>query len=129
MFPITIFYSFLNGGIYINEIIFSLFFLLVNILVLFVYVSLKLKKQTNIFKHYFGWGDLLFLIAIIPLFSTQNYILFFISGMLLSMLFHLTLNRFQKHLNIPLAGYLSLYLSALLVFAYFNPSLLKSNLL
>lgn len=91
-------------------LILNTFFLASVMLSLFVYVSLRRKKITNIFKDDFGLGDVLFFAAIIPLFANQNYVLFFITGMLLSGCIHLVLFRKKDNPKIPLAGYLSLYL-------------------
>jgi hypothetical protein len=111
--------------------LYSLLFLAVNISVLFVYVSIKNKRITNIFETHLGLGDVFFFIAIIPLFSVRNFILFFITGMLVSMVLHLAFNTFQKHLTIPLAGYLSLFLISILTYSFIssNYSFLKIDLL
>ncbi|MGV6862289.1 MAG: prepilin peptidase [Putridiphycobacter sp.] len=108
---------------------FSLAFIGLNLLILVIYLSIKNKAFVNIFKSYLGIGDVLFFIAIAPLFSFRNYILFFISGMILSMILHLILGKFQKHDNVPLAGYLSMYVLILIGINYFNPNFLKVNLL
>jgi len=56
-----------------------------------------------------GIGDIVFFIAIIPLFFSTTYILFFITGMLFSIACHFIFNK-RKELHVPLAGYLSIYL-------------------
>jgi hypothetical protein len=94
-------------------LVFNLFFLTTVVATLFLYLSFKRGKLTNIFKTDLGWGDVLFLIAIIPLFMDRNSILFFISGMLISGIFHLLIARKIESPKIPLAGYLALYLIGL----------------
>jgi hypothetical protein len=47
------------------------------------------------------------------LFMDRNFILFFITGMLFSGLFHLLLVSAKKQAKIPLAGYLALYIIGL----------------
>ncbi len=91
----------------------NLLFLSIVIGCLFLYVSLKRKRLTNIFKQDFGLGDVLFLIAITPLFAERNFILFFISGMLISGIIHGMVSLKNENKQIPLAGYLALYLIAL----------------
>lgn len=88
----------------------NLVFVFVVIAFLMLYVSVKRGKPTNIFKVDFGLGDLLFLIAITPLFIGLNYILFFISGMFLSGIIHWILSFSKENSRIPLAGYLAVYL-------------------
>jgi hypothetical protein len=76
---------------------------------LIAYVSVKSRAITNIFVHHFGIGDLLFLVAVAPLFAADNFVLFFISGMMFSGLVHFfTGNRITAK-TIPLAGYLAIY--------------------
>ncbi|MEO9531926.1 MAG: hypothetical protein ABJG68_15760 [Crocinitomicaceae bacterium] len=82
---------------------------------LMVYVSLKSGKGVNIFKEHFGLGDLVFYIAITPLFGSRNFILFFISGLILSAVAHLIVILVKKDSPIPLAGYLSIYLIGILL--------------
>jgi len=111
--------------------VYALLFLIVNISVLFLYTSVKNKRIINIFQSHLGLGDVLFFIAIIPLFSVRNFILFFITGMIVSMILHLLFNTFQKQLTIPLAGYLSLFLISILSYSFIssNYSFLKTDLL
>jgi Flp pilus assembly protein protease CpaA len=112
------------------NIFMNLTFLTVVLGTLFVYISIKRKHLTNILKEDLGIGDILFFIAITPLFLDRNYILFFITGMLLSGLIHLSLIPLKVNPKIPLAGYLSLYLMVLLVLDQFsNWELFSSNIL
>lgn len=87
----------------------NLIFVTIVMLVLFFYVSLRERKFTNIFENHFGFGDVLFFIAISPLFGITNFILFFISGMILSGIVHLIFSKNSTKQTIPLAGYLALY--------------------
>jgi len=94
----------------------NLIFVIVVMSVLFLYVSIREKKLTNIFENHFGIGDVLFFIAVSPLFSTTNFVLFFISGMILSGIFHLAISQMGHYVaksttekTIPLAGYLAVY--------------------
>jgi hypothetical protein len=113
------------------DLIKSLSFLTVTLVVLFLYLSAKNKGFVPLFKQYLGLGDVLFFIAVLPLFSFRNFILFFITGMLASMLFHVLLSSFQTKKTIPLAGYLSIYLIGLITYAFVNtnPSFFKMDIL
>ena len=95
----------------------------------FVMHSIIKKRPLKDFYKYFGVGDMVFLVAIIPLFSYLNYGLFVISGILLSILFHFAFYVIHKNPQIPLVGYLSIYLSGLLNYSFVNPSFLKMDIL
>lgn len=93
----------------------TLLFIGINFITITVYFSIKKSKIQNPFKQYIGIGDLLFLIAVIPLFSFRNYVLFFISGMIVSLLLYVIFQNKSSQKTIPLAGYLSLYIIGLMV--------------
>lgn len=94
-------------------------FFLITLSILTIYMSLKSKKFLNPFQHYFGLGDLLFYIAITPLFLLQNYILFFILSMLFAVLLQLSLKRILKKQTVPLAGFTALFLCMIILKDYF----------
>lgn len=118
--PLALFVVALSRFIYLKqnfkELLMTLGFLFLVLLGLFIYFSIKSKKIINPINSAIGLGDLIFFIAIIPLFYSTTYILFFITGMLFSAVCHLLFNK-RKELHVPLAGYLSLYL---LVFILLN---------
>lgn len=91
-------------------------FILVNILCVTVYFSIKHKQIINPIDSKIGLGDIVFFIIIAPLFHLKSYILFFITGLLFSLLVYAVVIRFrEKQKTIPLAGYLSLYLGMILL--------------
>lgn len=96
-----------------QEIIQSFIFLIIIISCLQIYFSIKEKKWIHLFKTHLGIGDVLFFIAVIPLFSNVSYILFFITGMFVSGITHLIISRLNKKETVPLAGYLAIYLMLL----------------
>lgn len=106
----------------LNQIIYSVVFLFLNFLCLKLYFKLKkvaLPKDLS-----FGGlaiGDVVFLIVIIPLFDFYNYLIFFVSGMLFSLILHFSVKLFKKEENqtVPLAGYLALYLLIIIVITSF----------
>ena len=88
----------------------NLLFILVLIGCLYSYLSIKHKKFIHFFKEYFGLGDLLFLVAITPLFTERNFVLFVITGTLLTLLVESVLIHYRKEKTNPFAGYLAKYL-------------------
>lgn len=83
-------------------------FLLFLLLGLTLYLSVKEQRLVNITKGYFATGDILFLIAIIPLFSFNWFVLFFTVGTLLTLVFHLIASMIKTQKTIPYAGYLAI---------------------
>lgn len=81
-----------------------------------VYVSIRKKELTAIWKGFFSWGDILFILAVTPLFETIQYIYFFTFGTILTLVIHLSFSRGERRKTIPYAGYLSLVSVAYLVF-------------
>ncbi len=91
---------------------------LISVIFLFMvfYMSIKTKRLVNPFRNYFGLGDLLFFIAVAPLFFLSAYLMFFIGSMVFTIICYYAFKRFIHKNSIPLAGFASLLL--LLVFAY-----------
>lgn len=96
----------------------TLSFLVITILGLYLYLVLKHRKLINPFLSV-GKGDFLFFIAVIPYFSTPNYILYFITGMLFSIFSFLIIKITAKTNLVPLAGLLALYMIILKGIFYF----------
>ncbi len=88
----------------------NVLFFSITIALLTLYMSLKNKTFLNPFQNYFGLGDLLFYIAITPLFLLYNYVLFFITSLLFAIVMQFVLRKWIKKDSVPLAG-----LSALLL--------------
>lgn len=78
-------------------------------------MGLKNKKLLNPFQNYFGLGDLLFYVAIAPLFLLQNYILFFILSMVFAIVLQVGLKKISTHDTVPLAGFSALFLGMLII--------------
>jgi len=97
----------------------NVFFVLLQVLLLSGYISLKMGRLTNIFKGYLGLGDLLFLVSISFCFSFLNYVLFYLASLMLVILLTL-LFRKAKEQKIPLAGYQALLLILLLTVGHFT---------
>lgn len=78
-------------------------------------MSLKTREFLNPFQNYFGLGDLLFYVAIAPLFLLQNYILFFIFSMVFAIGLQLGLKKIIQENTVPLAGFSALLLFILII--------------
>jgi hypothetical protein len=102
----------------VYELLFTTVFLMLVMLGLFVYTTVKTKKLSNPINDSIGIGDIVFFIAVIPLFFSSTYIIFFSTGMLFSIICHLLFTK-NKESHVPLAGYLSLYLMLLFVVDFF----------
>lgn len=110
--------SFLNSA---NELIhFALFnagFIVVQLLVLTAYMSIKNKEFSNIINSYLGLGDILFFIVICVAFSPVNFIVFYITGLLLTLLVFVAYNLLRKknEKEIPLAGAMAVLMISLIL--------------
>jgi hypothetical protein len=96
-------------------VLFNTGFFLITLSILTLYMSLKSKRFLNPFQHYFGLGDLLFYVAITPLFLLKNYIFFFILSLLFAIVLQFGLKKFIKEETVPLAGFSALFLFIILL--------------
>ena len=87
---------------------FSLLFLGTLMLSLTLYLTIKTGKLVNITNGFFSWGDVLFLLAIIPVFDVSMFILFFTFGTLLTLILHVLAHVIKVQKTIPYAGYMAL---------------------
>lgn len=97
----------------------NLIFVVVNIVFLLGYYSLKKRKIFNPIDTEIGLGDIIFFLAITPLFELKSYISFFIISLLVSLIIHSISTVFSKSKTIPLAGYMSIFLGVYLISNYF----------
>ena len=99
-----------------SQTLLILAFITINIGALIGYFSIKEKRFVNPIDTKIGLGDIVFFLAIVPLFLIHQYILFFISGLLFSLVLTLLTQYITKKTKpMPLAGYLSLYLGSIFV--------------
>lgn len=113
--PMVLFLVALTINIYsrqlnVYDIFYNCCFILINIIGLVLYFSIKNNKLVNPIDTHIGFGDILFFISITPLFQLKRFVLFFIIGLLFSLLSYGILLLFKKVRTIPLAGYLALFL-------------------
>ncbi|MEO1032267.1 MAG: prepilin peptidase, partial [Bacteroidota bacterium] len=102
--------NYLDFKLNFAHMLYNVLFIAINVLGLFLYFSIKEKRLYNPIDTMLGLGDILFFLAIAPLFSLQTFIVFFISGLIFSLVIHLISNLFKRIETIPLAGYLSVFL-------------------
>lgn len=114
MFVLSIYTIQLRPLLVKNIVLNSAFFMLI-LSILVVYMSLKNKKFLNPFTHYFGIGDLLFYLAVTPLFMLPNFILFFILSMFFALTLQLAFKKVIKENTVPLAGFAALFLFIVLI--------------
>jgi len=125
-----------------TELLFNTFynisFLLIQLLLITLYFSLKNRKIILITQNYLGTGDILFLLCLAFFFSPINYIVFYFTSLFLilaGVLVYLIVKR-NFNLKLPLAGLQSLLLLALILlnivcnnwFNYQNDHLIISQL-
>ncbi len=102
------------------ETVKNLLFIIVIMFFLTIYISLKHRSFQNITKSYFGWGDILFLLAITPAFSNHVFMLFFIGCTILVLILSLILMKLIPAFKvIPYAGLFALILNGFLLFSTF----------
>lgn len=99
---------------------FNFVFLVVQILAVSLYFSIKNRVWVNITKSYLGIGDILFFVAICPLFSPVHFCFFFIGTLILTLIMALIYQLTIKKLKtIPLAGAMSICLISYYLGLYF----------
>jgi hypothetical protein len=82
---------------------------------LWIYIRFRFGKESTFFS-YFGLGDLLFLFALTTYFSFPVFIYVFTFGTCFSLLIHFLVNAIKKQETVPYAGYLSVFVLAILLF-------------
>ncbi|RYG54874.1 MAG: hypothetical protein EOO01_00215 [Chitinophagaceae bacterium] len=96
--------------LYTPVVLYNIAFFILLLGILTVYMSVRNRRFLNPFQNYFGLGDLLFFIAVSPLFFLQNYIIYIILSMVFALVLHLVFRKAVKSDMIPLAGFSSLLL-------------------
>jgi len=124
LFPVLAALSFIVGieALPITEILvyigFNLTFVALNIAILYGYLFLRYKVTiSEAFASYIGIGDLLFWVALVPLFSTINFIYLYLFSIVVSVVVILIVRIFpvsRKDVTVPLAGLQALFYSAIL---------------
>jgi hypothetical protein len=106
----------------VNDIFFAslinISFIIIQLLLVSTYFSIKNKQFVNILTGLLGLGDVLFLIAVASYLSVLNFIFFYIASLILSLLFWIVWKKLvhpsEKH--IPLAGIQAVLFAMVLIF-------------
>lgn len=105
-----------GSGLAWRDIGFNLLFLAGLLSALTLYLSLKQGHIVDITKGYFSWGDILFLVALTPLFTWRMYMVLFVFGTMGVLIIHLVVHLFRPQKTVPYAGYMAVITSAFLFF-------------
>jgi len=98
----------------------NLLFIIAVLFFVTVYISLKHRSFQDITQSYFAWGDILFLLAITPVFTNQAFMLFFIGCTVVVLIISLLLmNMMSSFKLIPYAGLFALILNGFLLYSTF----------
>lgn len=105
-----------GSGLNFRNIGFNLLFLVGLLSALTLYLSLKQGHIVDITKGYFSWGDILFLIVLMPLFSWRMYMMVFVFGTIGVLIIHLIIHLFKPQKSVPYAGYMAAITGVILAF-------------
>lgn len=100
-------------------------FILVQLLALTIYFSIKNKKWTGIVDSYIGLGDILFFVVICVAFSPVNFVVFYLGGLIFTTVvygIYFLLNT-NANKEIPLAGIFAILIMMYMLTNYFFPQL------
>ena len=114
LFLLCIITGFLSSEIihFLQGCVFNFMFLLIQFILLLVYYSIKGISMKSVLNVFIGFGDLVFLGCIVFAFSKINFIVFYLTGMIVSLLIWLVSQFFSdnKEKLVPLAGLISSYM-------------------
>ncbi|MBL4707497.1 MAG: prepilin peptidase [Flavobacteriales bacterium] len=91
----------------LNSFLLNLLFIVVNLLVITIYFSIKESSLVNIVDSKIGLGDILFFVVCAFIFNLPSFILFFTFSLLLSAIIAVVFKTKMQERNIPLAGIMS----------------------
>ena len=96
-------------------------FLFISFVISFLVVYVRIRfKSNNLFKDYFGLGDVLVLLAITPFFDFPFFIYFFTVSTIISLIGYVFMSLFKAQKSIPYAGYVSLCVIAFLLLVQYK---------
>ena len=90
--------------------IFLLFYLGIGIA---IYLWFRNRRFTNPFEHYLGLGDLLFVLALTPLFGLTEFLIFLLASMIGGLVWWLVSGRYG---TIPLVSIMGIALGIYMIF-------------
>ncbi|MEW7291268.1 prepilin peptidase [Aquimarina sp. 2304DJ70-9] len=98
---------------FLYAILMNIAVLIVIMGLLYLYTLIRLKK--SFFKEVFGWGDLLFFIALAVGFPTVTFVILFVFSLIFSLLVWLVIKKKAKYNTVPLAGYMAVFLGMVFI--------------
>lgn len=110
LFVFSLVYNYYSKTLLLSYTVYNTAFILINIVGLFLYYSIKNKRIHNPIDNQIGLGDIVFFFAITPLFNLKTFALYFVLSLVASLLMHGIAALFLEVKTIPLAGYMSLCL-------------------
>jgi len=102
--------------------IWPLAFLILQLITLSLYYSLKQRRWTNITTSLLGWGDILLLFCLCFYLSLFNFILFYVSSLFVVLISWAFIRQVSKTIdkNVPLAGLQALLFGLLFLLSAFR---------
>ena len=102
----------------------NLSLIIINLLGVTIFISVKEKKLTNIIDTYLGLGDVLFFLMLATVFSPINFILFFLGSIFITTIVYglVAIASKQKQALITLAGAMSILLILTIIAEQVIPS-------
>lgn len=89
------------------------------ILILSGFLYSRLIKKEPFINHGIGIGDIFMFFSLCFLFPTVTFLLFFVFSLIFSLMIHLLFkNNYKLHNDVPLAGYMGLFYSFVLLFSF-----------
>lgn len=103
--------TFFNTNTPISMLLITYGYVFVCLLGGYLYFVIKNKKLINPFKNLMGIGDVCYFIAVIPFFNLSGFVVYFILGLVFSMILFIGLKKSKREAvnTIPLAGFLALF--------------------
>lgn len=104
---ITLSTSFVHEGAVtvMSNVFFNVIFLLYLGIGALIWVKIRFRRTGRRFSDYLGWGDIIFLLALTPLFGLREFLVFLLLAMTFSVVWWI-ITRYCKRLDttIPLVG-------------------------
>ena len=115
----------INGVSTPTDWLLSVIFLLSQFVLVYLYFSIKNRTlKLPFMDHLLGWGDVLFLLVMVPFFSFNKFVLYYSMSLVFALSAHLLFRWRARHKEqevqafIPLLGWLGLFFIGVLVFEY-----------
>lgn len=93
----------------------------ISLLILIMYFYSKLIKRQPLINHSIGVGDIFLFYSLCFLFPIITFMILFIFSLVFSLLLHFLLKKkYNQHNSVPLAGYMALFYSVVLLLSFFT---------